>query len=46
MVAKIASLCLAIGCCQIASVYLAIRSSLIASNYLDRQIAITFLAIK
>ncbi len=48
-VAKIASICLAIGCRKIASKHLAIRHSQITSNYLaipDRQIAIAYLAIK
>jgi hypothetical protein len=34
MVAKIASKCLAIGCCQITGKHLAIRQSQIACNYL------------
>ncbi len=48
-VAKIASICLAIGCRKIASKCLAIRHSQITSNYLailDRQITIAYLAIK
>ncbi len=48
-VAKIASICLAIGCRKIASECLAIRHSQITSDYLaipDRQIAIAYLSIK
>jgi hypothetical protein len=48
-VTKIASICLAIGCCKIASERLAIQLSQITSNYLvifDRQITIAYLAIK
>ncbi len=48
-VAKIASICLAIGCRKNASKRLAIQHSQITSNYLafiDHQIAIAHLAIK
>jgi hypothetical protein len=48
-VAKIASICLAIGCRKIASKCLAIRHSQITSNFLailDLQIVIAYLAIK
>jgi hypothetical protein len=48
-VAKIASICLAIGCRKITSKRLAIRHSQITSNYLairDRQIAIAYLEKK
>ncbi len=48
-VAKIASICLAIGCCKIASERLAIQHSQITSDNLaifDHQVVIAYLAIK